>query len=91
MPEGQLRQVGQLLHLDDGVIEGRLQTLGHHVCEDDGHHHRQDVGDLTCQLEADYCRGNCVCDGSRHCGRSWQKEVERGEEYVVRVITVYYY
>lgn len=32
VPEGQLRQVGQLLHLDDGVIEGRLQTLGHHVC-----------------------------------------------------------
>lgn len=31
VPEGQLRQVRQLLHLDDGVVEGRLQALGHHV------------------------------------------------------------
>lgn len=31
VPEGQLRQVRQLLHLDDGVVQRRLQTLGHHV------------------------------------------------------------
>lgn len=29
--KSQLRQVGQLLHLNDGVIERGLQTLGHHV------------------------------------------------------------
>lgn len=31
VPKSQLRQVGQLLHLNDGVIERGLQTLGHHV------------------------------------------------------------
>ena len=73
VPEGQLRQVGQLLHLDDGVVERRLQTLGHHVRKDDRHHHGQDVGDLTGQLEADYCSGNSMCDGSRHRCRTWWK------------------
>lgn len=31
VPESQLRQVWQLLHLNDGVVERGLQTLGHHV------------------------------------------------------------
>lgn len=77
VPEGQFRQVRQLLHLDDGVVERRLQALGHHVCEDDGHHHGQDVRDLTGQLEADYCSGNRVCDGSRHGCRTWKRAADR--------------
>lgn len=63
----QVRQVRQLLHLDDAVIETGLQTLGHHVGEDDGNHHGQDVGDLTRQLKADHCCGDsvahCSCQG----------------------------
>lgn len=55
VPKSQLRQVRQLLDLDDGVVERRLKTLGHHVRQDDRHHHGQDVGDLSCQLEADDC------------------------------------
>lgn len=58
--EAKLRQVRQLLDLDNGVVERGLQALGHHVGQDYCHHHRQDVGDLACQLEADNCRGHCV-------------------------------
>lgn len=42
----ELGEIGQFLHLNDGVIKRRLQTLSHHVGEDDGHHHGQDVRNL---------------------------------------------
>ena len=78
MSQGQLGEVGQLLHLDDGVVEGRLQALGHHVGQDDGHHHGQDVGDLARQLEADHRRGHGVGDRTRHGRRSWGRKGEGG-------------
>ncbi|TNN51918.1 hypothetical protein EYF80_037889 [Liparis tanakae] len=72
VPEGQLRQVRQLLHLDDGVVERRLQALGHHVCEDDGHHHGQDVRDLTEEEEDDEDADVRMkpCRGGTQAGRS---------------------
>lgn len=60
----QLGQVGQLLDPDDGVVEGRLQRLGHGVGQDHRYHHRQDVGDLTGQLEDDDGGGDRVGDRS---------------------------
>lgn len=59
----QVWQVGQLLHLNDAVVEAGLQTLGHHVGKNDSHHHGQDVRDLACQLEADDGGGDSVA----HC------------------------
>lgn len=60
----QVWQVGQLLHLDDAIIEAGLQTLGHHVGKNDSHHHGEDVRDLTCQLEADHSSGDSVAHRS---------------------------
>lgn len=64
VPPAQLWEVGQLLDPDDGVVQGGLQRLGHGVGQDHRDHHRQDVGDLTRQLEHDDCSGNRVGDGS---------------------------
>lgn len=61
--ETQLGEIGQLLDLDDGVVQRRLKTLRYHVGQDDGDHHGKDVRDLTGQLKADHCRGNGVSDG----------------------------
>lgn len=58
--KAKLRQVRQLLDLDDGVVQGGLQTLGHHVGQNYCHHHGQDVGDLPSQLKADNRSGHCV-------------------------------
>lgn len=63
MIPAQIWQVGQLLHLDDAIIEAGLQTLGHHVGKNDSYHHGQDVGNLTCQLKADHRSGYSVA----HC------------------------
>lgn len=75
----QLRQVGQLLDPDDGVVEGGLERLGHGVGQDHRDHHGQDVGDLSGQLEHNDSGGNGVGDRSRQrrrtCGRG-----ERGGE-----------
>lgn len=73
VPKSQLRQVRQLLNLDDGVVERRLQTLSHHVGQDDRHHHGQDVGDLACQLKADNRRGHSVSHSPGQCRRSYQR------------------
>lgn len=70
----QLGEVGQLLDPDDGVIEGRLQRLGHGVGQDHRYHHRQDVRDLASQLEHDDCGGNCV----RDCSRQGRRTCRRG-------------
>lgn len=91
MSKAELRQVRQLLDLDDGVVQGGLQALGHHVGQDYCHHHGQDVGDLACQLKADNrrrhsvshspgqsCR-SCQRHGTRERGEGWT-ETERGWE-----------
>lgn len=82
MSEAELRQVRQLLDLDDGVVEGWLQTLGHHVGQDDCHHHGQDVGDLARQLEADNRRGHRVSHSSGQrrgsCQEAWDGRISRG-------------
>lgn len=64
----QLGQVGQLLDANDGVVERGLQRLGHGVGQDYSDHHRQDVGDLTRQLEHDHGGGYGVGDCSRQRG-----------------------
>lgn len=77
----ELRQVGQLLDPDDGVVEGRLQWLGHSVGQDHRDHHRQDVGDLTGQFKHDDGSGHRVGDRSgQGCG-TWAAgggEIKRG-------------
>lgn len=60
----QLREVGQLLDPDDGIIQGGLQGLGHSVSQNHCYHHWQDVGDLASQLEHDDCSRNSVGDRS---------------------------
>lgn len=70
--EAELGEVWQFLDLDDGVVEGGLQALGHHVGQDHRHHHGQDVGDLACQLEADHRCGHRVGHRSGQCRRSWE-------------------
>ena len=73
----QLGKVRQLLDPDDGVIEGRLQGLGHGVGQDHRYHHRQDMGDLASQLEHDdrcgYRVGDCSWQGCRTFG--WKGRV----------------
>lgn len=76
----QLGQVGQLLDPDDGVVEGRLQRLGHGVGQDHRYHHRQDVGDLTGQLKDDDGGGDCVGDRSRQGRRACRGGGEIKEE-----------
>jgi len=68
----QLRQVGQLLDPDDGVVERRLQRLRHGVGKDHRDHHRQDVGDLAGQLEHDDRRGHRVGHRARQGRRTWR-------------------
>lgn len=65
MPHAQLRQIRKFLDPYDGVVQRRLERLGHGVGQDDCDHHRQDVGDLTGQLEHDDCCGYSVGDCSR--------------------------
>lgn len=77
--EGQLRQVRQLLDLDDGVVERRLQALCHHVGQDHSHHHGQDVRDLACELEADDRRRHRVRDRPRQCCRTCAIKKERSK------------
>ncbi|KAF3834162.1 hypothetical protein F7725_025366 [Dissostichus mawsoni] len=83
--DAELRQVRQLLDLDDGVVQGGLQALGHHVGQDYCHHHGQDVGDLTCQLKADHCRGYRVSDSpgrlTNDCVPSWDDAVKDAIEH----------
>lgn len=67
----QLREVGQLLDPDDGVVEGGLQGLRYGVGQDHRYHHRQDVGDLASQLEHDDRGGNRVGDRSRQGRRTF--------------------
>lgn len=76
----QLWEVGQLLNPDDGVVERRLQGLGHGVGQDHRDHHRQDVGDLARQLEHDDGRGNRVGDGSRQGRRTFEGERSEWKE-----------
>lgn len=73
MSKAEFGQVGQLLDLDDGVVERGLQALGHHVGQDYSHHHGQDVGDLACQLKADNRRGHGVSHSAGQCRRSYQR------------------
>lgn len=47
----QLWEIGELLYLDDGVIDGGLQGLGHKVGQDHRYQGRQEVGDLSSQLK----------------------------------------
>ena len=35
----ELRQVGQLLDADDGVVDGRLQTLSHSIGQNNRNHY----------------------------------------------------
>lgn len=70
----QVWQVGQLLHLDDAVIEAGLQTLGHHVGQNDSHHHGEDVSDLPRQLEADHSSGDSVAHRSRQSRRAFPRQ-----------------
>lgn len=60
----ELGQVGKLLDPDDGIVEGRLQWLGHSVGQDHRYHHGQDVGDLTGQFKDDDGSGDRVGDRS---------------------------
>lgn len=71
--KAELRQVGELFDLDDGVVQGGLQSLGHHVGQDYRHHHGEDVRDLTGQLKADDSCGHSVSHRSSQCCRSWRR------------------
>lgn len=65
MSHPQLRQIRELLDANDGVVQRWLERLGHGVGQDHSDHHRQDVWDLTGQLEHyDRC-GYSVGDRSR--------------------------
>lgn len=67
----QLRQVRKLLDPYDGVVERRLEALGHGVGQNHGDHHGQDVWDLTGQLKDDHRRGHGVCDCSGERRSTW--------------------
>lgn len=76
----QLRQVGQLLDPNDGVIEGGLQRLGNSVGQDHRDHHGKDVGDLSGQLEHNNGGGNGVGDCSRQGRRTYGRATEAVRE-----------
>lgn len=78
----QLRQVGQLLDPDDGVVEGGLERLGHGVGQDHRYHHGQNVGNLSGQLEHNDSGGNGVGDRSRQRRRTcgWGERGRMEEE-----------
>lgn len=76
----QLRQVGQLLDADDGVVEGGLQRLGHGVGQDHRDHHGKDVGDLAGQLEHNDGGGDGVGDRSRQGRRTYGRATEEVRE-----------
>lgn len=67
----QFRQVRKLLDAYDGVVEGRLERLGHGVGQDHSDHHRQDVGDLPRQFKDDDRRGHGVGDGPGQRRSTW--------------------
>lgn len=79
MAHAQLRQIRKFLDADDGVVQRRLERLGHGVGQDHSYHHREDVGDLTSQLKHYNCCGYSVGDCSRqrcstYVGGKWIKE-----------------
>lgn len=77
MSKAELGQVWELFDLDDGVIQGGLQPLGHHVGQDYRHHHGEDVRDLTGQLKADDRCGHSVSHRSSQGCCSCRAEQKR--------------
>lgn len=71
MAHAQFGQIRKLLDTNDGVVERRLERLGHRVGQDHGDHHGQDVGDLTGQFEHNDRRGHGVGDGPRQSCSTW--------------------
>lgn len=67
----QLWQVGKFLDPDDGIIQGRLQTLSHGIGQYHSDHHGQDVRDLTGQLEHNDGSGHGVSDCARKSRRPY--------------------
>lgn len=77
MAHAQFGQIRKLLDANDGVVQRRLERLGHRVGQDHSDHHRQDVGDLTGQFEHDDRRGHGVGDGSRQCCSTWRRKKKK--------------
>lgn len=82
----QLWEIGKLLYLDDGVIDGGLQGLGHKVGQDHCYQGRQKVGDLSSQLKHHDHGGKWVADCSGQSCSTFCWEEEQREKLLLKCL-----
>ena len=82
--EAQVWQVRELLDEDDTIIERWLQGLCNGISQDDGNEDRQDVGNLSRELEADHRRRDCVSDGTGQRSSTCTAHKERAMLVIIK-------